>query len=205
MQELIVTREHMDQGLLPIRHLSYSAIRAISQSQNLFTKKYIRREFDEKEKPVFLIGKAVHSALEKYHGGRSGMFGEDYPKTIEETKIVARNAFDTMLEEARSKARERLGAKGVKNEETGETVYADKDGVIIDTFTIENEAIEWGKTITHEKALEQLYTAVVNYLSDPDSNNWIPRSVEISETVLFTDFDGDVMPVPLKGILDLIA
>lgn len=70
---------------------------------------------------------------------------------------------------------------------------------------IEERAIEWSKTITQEKAIEQMDTAVVNYLSDPDSNNWIPRSVEISETVLFSDFEGDVMPVPLKGILDMIA
>lgn len=126
MQNLIVTRQHMEDNILPVRHLSYSAIRSFLQSENLFIKKYIRREFDEIEKPVFLIGKAVHSALENYHGGRAGMF-EEFPSTIEEVKNFARYEFDRMVEEARTKVREKLGIQKIENPETKEVIFVDKD------------------------------------------------------------------------------
>lgn len=52
---LIITRDHVIEGLLPIKHLSYSAIRTYLSSENLFFKKYVRLEFDEKGKPAMMV------------------------------------------------------------------------------------------------------------------------------------------------------
>lgn len=53
---------------LPIQHISHSAIRQYLTSENLFYKRYVRSEFDEKGKPSMMIGKAVHYAIEQFHG-----------------------------------------------------------------------------------------------------------------------------------------
>lgn len=53
-------------GLLPVRHLSYSAIRSFLQSENLFFKKYVRCEFDEIGQPSMMVGKAAHETTEKF-------------------------------------------------------------------------------------------------------------------------------------------
>jgi hypothetical protein len=206
--QLIVTREHTADGLLPIRHLSYSAIRSFLQSENLFFKRYVRLEFDNKEKPSMLIGKAGHETIEKYWQDQHFNTREEGAPdpTVLFYIEYAQGVFTRMLQEAREKAAERLEFKKVPSEdaENPSNAYIDKNGEYIHDADerIEAEAIEWSKTIDEQKAREQLSIAVKNYIENADNSETI--STEISETVEFTDLDGEVMPLPLKGIIDRI-
>lgn len=184
--QLIITRDHVIEGLLPIKHLSYSAIRCYLSSENLFYKKYVRLEFDEKGKPAMIVGNAAHEAFEEMYqdilAGR-GM-AADY-------NTFAQGVFTRILNEHREKAKQRLGITEIDPEKEAETLAA-----------IEKEAIEWGKTITEEKCREQLASAIKNKLEHLDDTETI--STEIMETVQFTDLEGNLMPLPLKGIIDRI-
>lgn len=183
--QLIVSPEHVQDGLLPVRHLSFSAIRSFLQSENMFFKRYVRLEFDVKEKPAMLIGKAAHETIERIYQDKSnGITGENY-------QDIAQAVLTRMLNEARKNAQDRLGIKEIDPEQ--ESTIKDQ---------IEKEAIEWGKTVTEEKAREQLTFAISNYLANLDNSETI--STEIMETVQFTDLEGQIMPLPLKGIIDRI-
>lgn len=230
--QLIVTREHTADGLLPVRHLSYSAIRSFLQSENLFFKRYVRLEFDTKEKPSMLVGKAAHETTEKFwqdllnapetiraceqqlgDGSDSGLTGkaQDLERSESHADFYAQHAqgvLTRMLQEARAKAAERLGFQIIRvgTEEEPETAWANKAGDILDddevNAAIEAEAIEWSKTVNEEKAREQLSIAVRNYIRNADTSTTI--STEVMETVEFSDLDGAIMPLPLKGIIDRI-
>lgn len=183
--QLIVSPEHVQDGLLPVRHLSFSAIRSFLQSENMFFKRYVRLEFDVKEKPAMLIGKAAHETIERiYQDISNGITGENY-------QDIAQAVLTRMLNEARTNTQVRLGIKEIDPEQ--ESTIREQ---------IEKEAIEWGKTITEEKAREQLTFAISNYLANLDGSETI--STEIMETVQFTDLEGNIMPLPLKGIIDRI-
>jgi len=156
-------------------------------SENLFFKRYVRLEFDFKEKPAMLIGKAAHETIEKIYRdiiNETIMTGEQY-------ETYAQGVMTRMLTEAREKAQKNLGIKEIDPEQ--ESSIRDQ---------IEKEAIEWGKTVDEEKAREQLGYAVRNYLANLDGTTTV--STEIMETVEFTDLEGQGMPVPLKGIIDRI-
>jgi len=232
--QLIVTREHTADGLLPVRHLSYSAIRSFLQSENLFFKRYVRLEFDNKEKPSMLVGKAAHETTEKFwqdilnapatikqcedqlgDGTDSGLTEQipDLARSENHADFYAQHAqrvLTRMLQEARGKAAERLGYKltpaSTGEDSTPETVWTDKNGELVNdtdaAAAIEKEAIEWSKSVNEEKAREHLDIAVRNYVRNADTSTTI--STEVMETVEFSDLDGDIMPLPLKGIIDRI-
>lgn len=190
---LIITRDHVIDGLLPIKHLSYSAIRCYLSSENLFFKKYVRLEFDEKGKPAMIVGNAAHEAFEKLYQDLLA----DHQHRLEGAELFehynefAQGVFTRYLNEHREKAKQRLGITEIDPEKEAETLTA-----------IEKEAIEWGKTITEKKCREQLASAIKNKLEHLDDTETI--STEIMETVQFTDLEGNLMPLPLKGIIDRI-
>lgn len=232
--QLIVTREHTADGLLPVRHLSYSAIRSFLQSENLFFKRYVRLEFDNKEKPSMLVGKAAHETTEKFwqdllnapatikacedqlgNGEDSGLASKTQELATSERHADfyaqhAQGVLTRMLSEARAKAAERLGYKrapaDLGEDATPSTEWIDANGEYINdeeaTAAIEAEAIEWSKTVNEEKAREHLDIAVRNYVRNADTSTTI--STEVMETVEFSDLEGQIMPLPLKGIIDRI-
>ena len=53
-----------------VRHLSMSAIRNYLTDRQSFFRRYVRLEFDEKESPPLIEGKAVHAVLEGYWKAR---------------------------------------------------------------------------------------------------------------------------------------
>lgn len=202
---LIVSPEHVQDGLLPVSHLSYSAIRAYQQSENLFYKRYVRREFDDQEKPSMLIGKAAHETIEKFW---QDITENDARREDEQTFYpqFADAVFSRMLRDARKKAAEKLDFRLVATEVPLDGQWVDKNGVILveeeAQKAIEEKAIKWSKTVTEESAREALAIAVRNYITNADDSETI--STETSETVIFSDLEGNIMPVPLKGIIDRI-
>lgn len=186
---LIITRDHVIDGLLPIKHLSYSAIRCYLSSENLFFKKYVRLEFDEKGKPAMIVGNAAHEVFEQIYQDK--LQHGNFSPNLEGYTTLAQGVFTRILNEHREKAKQRLGITEIDPEKEAETLAA-----------IEKEAIEWGKTITEEKCREQLASAIKNKLEHLDDTETI--STEIMETVQFTDLEGNLMPLPLKGIIDRI-
>lgn len=198
--QLIVSRDHVQDGLLPVRHLSYSAIRSFLSSENMFFKRYVRLEFDQKEKPAMLIGKAAHETIEHIYQDimeERGM-SSDY-------LALAQGILSRMLNEARKAAAQRLHERLCKSGGYQATVFQDPETnreILLDPKTlepsdlttaktiekiIEEEGIQWGKTIDEEKAREQLTFAVNNYLANLDGSETI--STEIMETVEFSDFE----------------
>jgi hypothetical protein len=226
--QLIVTRENVADGLLPVRHLSPSSIRAFLQSENLFFKKYVRLEFDEKGKPSMLVGKAAHETVEIFwkdimrapetieacenqlgDGTDSGLKEKISELQRSEGHIAfyqdrADEIFSRMLEEERDKAANRLGFEKVVSEdpETTSNAYINASGEYVhdaDTL-IEAEAIEWSKTVDEEKCREQLATAIRNYIENADTSTTV--ATETMETVEFRDLEGEIMPLPIKGVID---
>lgn len=59
------TRELIANGGFPVKHLSYSSMKEYLGNPRAFLKKYIRYEFDDQTKAVFMVGKSVHKALEE--------------------------------------------------------------------------------------------------------------------------------------------
>lgn len=133
-----------------------------------------------------IVGNAAHETFEQMYQdiieGR-GM-AADY-------NAHAQGVFTRILNENREKAKQRLGITEIDPEKEAETLAL-----------IEKEAIEWGKTITEEKCREQLASAIKNKLEHLDDTETI--ATEIMETVQFTDLEGNLMPLPLKGIIDRI-
>lgn len=57
------------QYLIPVDHLSYSAIRQFLANEIIFKKTYIEGRWDRKEHPSSMVGTAFHLALENYYNG----------------------------------------------------------------------------------------------------------------------------------------
>lgn len=72
-----------------------------------------------------------------------------------------------------------------------------------DAVKKEGDNMDRGKTGSLEKTIEDVNQAITNYLRAVP--NYIPLGVEVKETVNFVDLDGDMMPLALKGVLDLPA
>ena len=202
---LIVTPEHAADGLLPVRHLSFSAIRTFLNSENMFFKRYVRQEFDEKGKPAMMVGNAVHKALEEYWNDKHIVTMTEEQAAalnIEYYQRVAIRAFEKNLEDLRQKAAERLGLKPAEIiiDTTGEE---EKERAIFSQAQkefIEAEAIDWGKTGNETESREEINRAVRNYITsvEAEKSEYITISTETTETVQFTDLEGQVMPLPLK-------
>lgn len=84
--------------------------------------------------------------------------------------------------------------------------YKDPDEYI-NTMTelarIEAEAVDWGKTGSEADCIETIGICLDNFLSEynPEAGIKVTGS-EINQTVRFSDFEGNVQPIPLKGIMD---
>lgn len=66
-----------------------------------------------------------------------------------------------------------------------------------------NRFIEYGKTGSKEKSIQELINGIANYLENEP--NIRPLHSEESAMVEFCDFEGQEMPLPIKGKPDLIA
>lgn len=68
----------------PVRHISMSALRTYLTDRQAFFRRYVRLEFDERETPALLEGKAFHAIVEEYWKARMEKIKEfDWGKAIE--------------------------------------------------------------------------------------------------------------------------
>lgn len=70
--------------------------------------------------------------------------------------------------------------------------------------TAKSQFIEYGKTGSKEKAEKELVIGIINYLNC-EIPGLRPIVTELAEVTEFQDFDGNDMPVPLKGKPDMLA
>ena len=142
---------------------------------------------DDKENPAMMIGKSAHETIER-------MYQDIMEWGLKSKDVYKQHAHISMshiMDEARKRAIERLGIEGAY------------DALSTEQFEeIELEAIKWTKTVNETDAFDMLFTAVSNYYDNISDTETI--CTEIVETVQFTDFDGNIMPLPLKGIIDRI-
>ena len=164
-------------------------------SENLFFKRYVRLEFDFRGKPALLIGKAAHETIEHIYQDILEKRGASMDYVA-----MAQGIFSRMLEEEDANAIQRLGIEkeGITKTDTGDIPFYTEEQLA----TIRAEAVDYGLTGSEEKAREELTYAINNYLANMDDSETI--STEIMETVEFSDLEGNLMPVPLKGIIDRI-
>lgn len=203
---LIVTAEHVKEGLLIVKRLSYSAMRQFLTSENLFIKKYVRLEFDEQGKPAMMVWNAGHKALELYQQDKiDGNEPRDYFK-------IAQDEFQRIIQEKRDLFQKKLFPGKVKRPDNEEEVKVlleklqESDFLTVEEIEqIEKEAIQWSKQVTPESCIEALNTSLKNYFETGIYKNAKTISTEISETVTFTNLEGEIMPVPLKGIIDRVV
>lgn len=67
----------------PVPYLSVSAIRTYLSDRQSFFRRYVRLEFDEKESPALLEGKAAHHVIEQYWRSKQEETDFDWEKEIE--------------------------------------------------------------------------------------------------------------------------
>lgn len=67
----------------------------------------------------------------------------------------------------------------------------------------ERENIDWGKKMTPLKLREEIGQAIDNYYTDLPQYEWL--WAEMKDTVNWLDSNWELMPIPLKWVLDLAA
>jgi len=233
MTNLLVNRATVD--VLPIKHISVSAIREFLTNQQSFYKKYIRLEFDNSTAPSLLIGKAVHSALEKYWT----ILKEDGELLDCETvKNIWLSSLIILVSEAQKmwlidfankeaiKIAQKINTSEafalMTPEELKTTPEFKKDQIKaeyeikviketilkkVNDFEMLQEAEN--KYIKWGKtwSLEDCEDKVCLAIQNYFDNlpNYTPLYIEYKETIDFIDMEGQEMPLPIKWVIDLIA
>lgn len=72
----------------PVRHLSISAIRTYLTDRQSFFKRYVRLEFDKKESPALIEGKAVHAVLEGYWKAKKDGADFNWAEAVDEQERI---------------------------------------------------------------------------------------------------------------------
>lgn len=210
--QLLINRENVD--LLPVKHFSVSGILEYMKNEQSFFKKYIRLEFDNITCPSLLVWQAFHTGLNYYYS--SLINGETLPMTavIEFAKThlleAIRENEDMGLEELlTTRLTEKQKEEWEKLKETNDR--ENKEIELLRSFWITDEEvqeakkryIEWWKTQNPATAILDVETLIKNYFDNlPNYKNVLYS--EIKETIEIFDLDGEVLPLPLKWILDLI-
>ena len=232
MTNLIIQKWQIES--LPIRHLSVSAIRNFLTNEQDFFKKYIRLEFDNSTAPSLMIWKAVHVALEYYwreyqesgvlttyeeiekialsnlailkaEGEKMGLL-----KLAEKKHTIIPKKIDTTRAFAHLPAEQLEVLTEIEKEEIKAEfeIYEicdrlEKEATPEELQEAKNKFIKWGKTGSYNDCIKSVKTAVKNYFDNMP--NYTPLYTEKKETVEFSDMEGNEMPLPLKGVIDLIA
>lgn len=172
-----------------------------------------------------MIGKAYHYGLEQYW--LSVLDHKDNPEIIIlNQEDVTKHAVDFLKDEIRANQAMGIGDladdKGIKLETLKELIdlaeieeedSPDKIDALAklkkkkidldDIRAARRKYIDWGKTGNPKDAEESVKQAVANYFNELPNYN--PLFTEQAETVDFVDIEGRPMPIPLKGVVDLIA
>lgn len=228
--KLLINSENVD--LLPIKHFSVSWLLEYMKNEQSFFKKYIRLEFDNKTGQPLMVGKAYHAALDYYYQniitpseiplefspiefwkinllneikanedlGIKEFISSKLPKEkiVEFMQILP----NTDLEEAPNFEKTFEMFEDLKDRETE---FLESCGISQEDI---NEArkkyIDWGSTQNPTSAIIEVEIALNNYFENEPLFAQVLYS-ETKETVQICDLDGEILPLGLKGALDLIT
>lgn len=225
--------ELANNGGFPVKHLSYSSMKEYLQNPRSFLKKYVRYEFDDATGPAFLVGQAVHKALELRTLDMLERFdatGKKEWKPWADTTYDGLAHLHRLFEEANARslakaARDVLGidaefptfSKELTNAEVREkheeirgkilAYLGNEEALAAFVAMHKDDLIRWPKDGSVEKSEDQYYQAMSNYFAhfeaDPEPDHFA-QYAERQETAVFHDLEGIQMPVALKAILDRI-
>lgn len=231
MQISPIVSEFIANGGFPVKHLSYSAISQYLKNPRSFKMKYIEYQFDDETNPSFLIGQAIHKWLEIYFQHFIDTKGEyldtEHVKSLSCTyldrliliqwakwisKYIKKNGgsceFPTFTNELTDEEIHEhvLSCEKALEEHLLDAVEWEDDESIKTrsemAVAIRNSLIKWGKY-----TMEDLYDGVNNGLDNFFAANLErgnPLYTERSQTVIISDQNGDMLPIPLKVITDRI-
>ncbi len=227
--KLLINHDNVE--LLPIKHFSVSWLLEYMKNEQSFFKKYIRLEFDNKTGQPLMVGKAYHAALDYYYQNiiNPGTLLEFSP--IEFWKINLLNeikanedlgikdlitsklspekisAFMLILPEINpeEKASFEITLEMFENLKARETEFLELCGISQEEIIAARQKyIDWGSTQSPASALIEVEVALNNYFQNEPKFAQVLYS-EIKETVQICDLDGEILPLGLKGALDLIT
>lgn len=199
---MIVTFENREN--FPTKHLSISAIKEFLQNEQSFYNKYVNLNFNSTTWPALLIWKAFHYWLEQFN---LAQINEKKVLTLEEVKQQGFEHLEMEVQE--------LAVKWLKEfaEERGfdswpalilDLLQNDYDELWITPDELrdaQNKYIDWWKS-DFQDAKEKLEIAFDNYFRE--RQEYFPLHAEQVASVEISDFDWQVIPIPLKWVLDLI-
>lgn len=231
MQISPIVSEFIANGGFPVKHLSYSAISQYLKNPRSFKMKYIEYQFDDETNPSFLIGQSIHKWLEIYFQHFIDTKWECLD--IDHIKNLACLYVDRLISIQESKGISKYIKKNgwscefptFTNELTDDELFEHilvcakaLDDYLLDivewedeesmktrsemSLAICNSLIKWWKYTR-----EDLYDGVNNGLDNFFAANLErgnPLYTERSQTVIISDQNGDMLPIPLKVITDRI-
>jgi hypothetical protein len=181
-------------SLIPVDHLSYSAVRDFIEDRRRFKKKWVDLIFDENKPMVFVEGIAYHAALEAYWQARKG--GEtDMVKLME---LATNEAFSAITRDIPNTEWELIKIAAKEKDR-----YIKLGCEIVETTDKAGRAAVYAKN-SPAVLEDKLRTILTQYISEPPAYD--PMAVEISHTVLPKDFETkEPHLVTLKGKIDLVS
>lgn len=231
MQISPIVSEFIANGGFPVKHLSYSAIAQYLKNPRSFKMKYIEYQFDDDTNPSFLIGQAIHKGLEIYFQHHIDTKWEFLD--IDHVKSLACTYLDRLILIQESKGISKYIKKNggscefpnFTNELTEEELHEHvlscakaldeylldvvewEDEASINTrsemeIAIRNSLIKWGK-YTRDDLYDGVNNGIDNFFA-ANLERGIPLYTERSNTVIISDQNGDMLPIPLKVISDRI-
>ena len=182
-----------------------------------FFDKYVLLNWNNTTGQPLMVGSAFHYALEQFYI----LQGEGKTLTKQEVLKIATDKLSDEIE-ANEQAglkefvSSKLGPDGViafESVEHPDDVHyteARETHLLANAITQEeiDEAkrmfIDWGKTQSPASALAEIEVLVENYFTRTPYTAQQVLHVEANETAHITDLEGEVMPMPMKGKMDLI-
>lgn len=180
-------------SLLPLQHLSFSAVREFLEDPRKFKKHYILGDWSGLSSQTLTAGSAFHSGLEYYWRARSE--GVEDPMELIDLmrlgvdQVLERDAETTDWDKPRTIAKKDAD----RYEKMGCEVWEDKSG----------SKASWKAKVTPEVMASEVMDALAAYAADPP--DYRPLLVEASHTAMPDDEEhGGLHPLPLKGKIDLV-
>jgi len=213
MKVLPFAMELAKNGGFPVRHLSQSAIKSFANDQRNFHLCYVRHQFDETTSAAFLIGLAVHKALERRWEKKepTGDIMLALPEV--EFKNAAENAFHRFVNETSLKTlckfldrdldkfvREWDDAKFQEHyqevvQDAWEKFTAEVSKDEQEFIKFSQYQIKWGRE-TRESCVEKVRQACDNFLKAQLPEGKI---VSLEKVVVGDVLDENMVPYPIQN------
>jgi hypothetical protein len=213
MKVLPFALELAKNGGFPVRHLSQSAIKSFANDQRNFHLRYVRYQFDDTTGAAFLIGLAVHKALERRWEKKEPTGDIMLAMSEVEFKNAAENAFHRFVNETSLKTlckflerdldkfvREWDDAKFQEHfqevvQEAWEKFTAEVSKDEQEFIKFSESQIKWGRE-TRESCVQKVRQACDNFL-----NAKLPEGkiVSLEKVVVGDVLDENMVPYPIQN------